>query len=158
MSKIMRQDPVATTVHQFVCPACEGIDEIETRVQAQSRRSGRSGESPPCGASGLRRPEVAGTFTCAPPPFGCSFRPVLSSVLFDRAAGLRRLRWALRLRRLLHPGPIVGCNPARPLHPHGHLTAAVTELLRSTLHKLSEANRYSEALLQEPACHHSLRP
>jgi len=32
MSKLLRQDPVATIVHQFVCSSCEGIDEIETEL------------------------------------------------------------------------------------------------------------------------------
>ncbi|WBL77260.1 hypothetical protein I3J27_30190 [Bradyrhizobium xenonodulans] len=33
MSKLVRQKPLATVVHQFVCPGCEGIDGIETEFK-----------------------------------------------------------------------------------------------------------------------------
>ena len=33
MSKLMRQDPRAAIVHRFVCPGCEGIEEIETEFK-----------------------------------------------------------------------------------------------------------------------------
>jgi hypothetical protein len=33
MSKLVRQDPEAAIVHRFVCPGCEGVDEIETEFK-----------------------------------------------------------------------------------------------------------------------------
>ena len=33
MSKLMRHDPGAAILHRFVCPGCEGVDEIETEFK-----------------------------------------------------------------------------------------------------------------------------
>jgi two-component sensor histidine kinase len=77
----------------------------------------------------------------------------LSSVLFDRGCGLAATAAAAALAlAYLIPGP--PSSAAIPLILFiltGVCIASVTELLRSTLHKLSEANRYSEILLQELA-------
>ena len=77
----------------------------------------------------------------------------LSSVLFDRGSGILATAVGAALAAAYFiPGP-----PSSAVIPlvlfvlTGICIAAVTELLRNTLRKLSEAKRYSEVLLQELA-------
>ncbi|QOG16354.1 sensor histidine kinase [Bradyrhizobium sp. SEMIA] len=77
----------------------------------------------------------------------------LSAVLFNRGSGIVATAASAALAAAyLIPGP--SSSAAIPLILFiltGICIAAVTELLRSTLHKLSEAKRYTEVLLQELA-------
>ncbi|MGY3156606.1 two-component sensor histidine kinase [Bradyrhizobium elkanii] len=77
----------------------------------------------------------------------------LSSVLFDRGCGLAATAAGagLALAYFIPGPPLSAAIPLVLFVLTGICIAAVTELLRSTLRKLSEANQYSEVLLQELA-------
>ncbi|WP_407187678.1 sensor histidine kinase [Bradyrhizobium centrosematis] len=77
----------------------------------------------------------------------------LSSVLFDRGCGIAATAAGavLAIAYFMPRPPSSAVIPLVLFILTGICIAAVTELLRGTLRKLSEANRYSEVLLQELA-------